>query len=62
MNCPYCHHKNHLEIDLHSDGFSTDLLECSECGAMLEMRGTRLATIHKPTRPFTTFLEPALHA
>lgn len=52
MNCPYCHHQNHLEIDLHADGFSKDLLECTECGAMLEVNGQVLATIRKPTKPF----------
>ncbi len=52
MNCPYCHHKNHLEIDLHADGFSKDLLECTECGAILEVNGQMLATIRKPIKSF----------
>jgi transcription elongation factor Elf1 len=53
MYCPYCNHKNHLEIDLHADGFSKDLLECTECGAILETHGQIWTTIHKPTKPFT---------
>ncbi len=52
MNCPYCNHQNHLEIDLHAEGFSTDLLECTECGAILEVNGQMLGTIRKPTKPF----------
>ena len=51
MNCPYCDHHDHLEIDLHSDGFSADLLECTECGAMLTMKGTMLETVHGPAKP-----------
>lgn len=49
MICPYCQHKNHLEIDMHSDGYSPDLLECSECGALLNLNGEELATVHGPT-------------
>ena len=52
MNCPYCGHHDHLEIDLHSDGFSADLLECTECGALLTMKGTTLETVHGPAKPF----------
>ena len=49
MLCPYCHHKNHLELDMHSDGYSPDLLECTECGALLNVKGTLLGTVHGPT-------------
>ena len=59
MNCPYCNHQNHLEIDLHADGFSTDLLECTECGAILEVNGQMLGTIRKPTKPFFSASETA---
>ncbi|PNU19344.1 hypothetical protein C2E25_13125 [Geothermobacter hydrogeniphilus] len=52
MNCPYCNHQNHLEVDLHADGFSKDLLECTECGAMLRTNGRKLETVHEPTKPF----------
>ena len=50
MICPHCHHKNHLEIDMHSDGYSQDLLECTECGALLNLKGDELDTVHGPTR------------
>jgi len=49
MNCPYCSLQNHLEIDLHADGFSSDLIECSECGALLTIKDRRLETIQAPT-------------
>lgn len=50
MNCPYCHHQDHLEIDLHADGFSSNLLECTECGAMLVNTGEKLETVHGPDK------------
>lgn len=50
MNCPYCNHEDHLEVDLHADGFSSNLLECTECGAMLmDVRG-KLETVHGPDK------------
>lgn len=50
MNCPYCKHRDHLEIDLHADGFSSNLLECTECGAMLINNGEKLETVHGPDK------------
>lgn len=52
MHCPYCEHQDHLEIDLHADGFSADLLECTECGALLTLSRGCLVTVHGPTRTF----------
>ena len=52
MNCPYCDHHDPLEIDLHTDGFSTDLLECMECGALLTMKGAILETVQGPAKSF----------
>jgi len=50
MNCPYCNHQDHLEIDLHADGFSSNLLECTECGAMLINIAGKLETVHGPDK------------
>ena len=50
MNCPYCQHQDHLEIDLHADGFSADLIECSECGTLLVIKGGKLETLHGPAK------------
>ncbi len=52
MYCPYCKHQDHLEINLHADGFSADLLECSDCGALLTIRGNALETVFGPDRDF----------
>jgi transcription elongation factor Elf1 len=57
MNCPYCGHHDHLEISLHADGFSADLLECSECGAMLTTKGPRLETVHGPAKPLAAMID-----
>ena len=56
MNCPYCNHQNHLEIDLHADGFSSNLLECTECGAMLIDAAGKLETVHGPDQMLTPTL------
>lgn len=34
MECPVCHHSDHVEIDIHADGFSENLQECGDCGAV----------------------------
>lgn len=52
MNCPFCQHHDHLEIDLHSDGYSSDLIECSDCGALLKLTDAIFETVHGPAQPF----------
>jgi len=40
MNCPHCNSKNGVEIDMHSDGYAKDLLECTTCDTVwLEKSG-----------------------
>lgn len=34
MKCPICNTSNGIEIDMHSDGYAKDLLECSSCDAI----------------------------
>ena len=34
MKCPLCLSKQHIEIDLHAEGYSQDALECGDCGGM----------------------------
>lgn len=34
MKCPVCNNLNHNEIDLHSDGYAKDIIECSTCGTI----------------------------
>ena len=56
MKCPCCDHKNHLEIDLHADGFSTNLIECSVCGALLMTNHKKQEIIREPAQTFTSHL------
>lgn len=54
MLCPYCQHTNHLEIDMHSEGFSSSvMIECADCGALLTLKKSSLDTIHGPTHTVT---------
>ncbi len=34
MICPICNNQQHIEIDMHADGFADNLLECSACGTI----------------------------
>jgi transcription initiation factor TFIIIB Brf1 subunit/transcription initiation factor TFIIB len=34
MHCPKCNSKHGIEIDMHSDGYAKDLLECTACGTV----------------------------
>jgi uncharacterized Zn finger protein len=38
MECPICKGKTHVEIDTHSDGFTGNLQECGNCGALWTRR------------------------
>lgn len=41
MECPVCKHCDHNELDLHSDGFAKDIIECDDCGTIwLDDHGT----------------------
>lgn len=33
MKCPVCNNHEHLQINLHSEGFYEGILECTNCGA-----------------------------
>jgi uncharacterized Zn finger protein len=34
MKCPVCKHHEHVDIELHSDGFTEGIMECPICGTM----------------------------
>ena len=34
MKCPVCKNTQYIEIDLHSEQFSEDIVECKICGSM----------------------------
>jgi len=51
--CPVCKNVDHNEIDLHSDGYAKDIIECSTCGTIwLDDQG--LANIIKASTEHTT--------
>ncbi len=42
MKCPVCKNREHVEIDLHADGFSQDARECGDCGSIWTFSGEGL--------------------
>lgn len=34
MKCPVCKNQEYAQIDLHSDGFYEDIVECTVCGTV----------------------------
>lgn len=34
MQCPHCNEMKSIEIDMHSDGYAQDILECNSCGTI----------------------------
>lgn len=48
MKCPLCLSRQHVEIGLHADGFSQDIRECGECGAMWTYSGCTLKMVKTP--------------
>ena len=50
MKCPLCKSREHVEIDLHADGFSQDVRECGDCGAIWTFSGNTLKLIKESTQ------------
>jgi uncharacterized Zn finger protein len=34
MQCPVCKHREHSDLDLHSEGFTEDIMKCRICGTV----------------------------
>lgn len=34
MKCPVCKKNEHVDINLHADGFSENIMECGVCGTL----------------------------
>lgn len=47
MKCPHCHSKVGIEIDMHSDGYAKDLLECTSCGTIWLEKATEIISVNK---------------
>ena len=45
MKCPNCNGKEGIEIDMHSDGYARDLLECTNCGTIWLERCSEIITV-----------------
>ncbi len=46
MKCPTCGKTSGIEIDMHSDGYVSDLMECSNCETLwtVGLEGVALLT------------------
>jgi transcriptional regulator NrdR family protein len=47
MKCPNCKHREHVEIDLHADGYAQDARECGDCGCVWTFKNTNLIIIRQ---------------
>jgi uncharacterized Zn finger protein len=47
MHCPTCNDKKSIEIDMHSDGYAKDLLECTSCGTVWLERCNEIITVSR---------------
>ena len=49
MKCPLCCNSEHIEIDLHADGYCQDALECGDCGGIWTYSGNELRILKGKT-------------
>jgi transcription elongation factor Elf1 len=47
--CPICHSIDHVELDMHADGFASVLEECGVCGALWSQGDTGSRLVHGAT-------------
>jgi uncharacterized Zn finger protein len=45
MHCPKCNTTKGIEIDMHSDGYAKDLLECTACGSIWIEKSNEIITV-----------------
>ena len=62
MKCPICKGRQHVELDLHADGYSQDVRECGDCGGVWTFSGNALKIIkgraETPQADFPNFTCP----
>ena len=62
MKCPLCKSREHIEIDLHSDGFSQNIRECGDCGGVWTFSGKTMKIIkgcdNKKVNAYSNFICP----
>ena len=47
MKCPICSCATSIEIDMHSEGYAKDLIECANCGGLWLMEGEGVVLVNK---------------
>lgn len=47
--CPICHSIDHVELDIHADGYARNLEECGVCGALWSQDGRQTRLVHGAT-------------
>jgi hypothetical protein len=47
MKCPICSNTTSIEIDMHSDGYARDLIECANCAAIWLNDGGSIVLLNK---------------
>jgi len=62
MKCPLCKNREHVEIDLHAEGFSQDARECGNCGGVWTFSGDKIkiirGSVQKKQKVCTDFVCP----
>ena len=65
MKCPLCKSSKHVEIDLHSEGFSGGVYECGDCNGIWTVTNDSLKIIKgrvdKRQKVCTEFVCPTCH-
>ncbi|HEY6872259.1 MAG TPA: hypothetical protein VI298_05960 [Geobacteraceae bacterium] len=55
MKCPTCKSLDHSDIDLHSNGFNEDIMECRVCGTVWSVNHGTVEIVRDPQEK--SFLE-----
>jgi transposase-like protein len=50
MKCPLCKSSKHVEIDLHSEGFSEGVYECGDCSGVWAVTNDSVKINEQPRR------------
>lgn len=53
MRCPVCNNREHVDIDLHSEGFAEDIIECGVCGAVWSVNHGVTEIVNNPRKKST---------
>lgn len=55
MKCPVCKNRKYVEYDLHSKGFSEDIVECDICATIWSVNHGMTEVVNDPQK--CSFLE-----